>query len=261
MSFYVTLPSDSSPDFFPENTVARFKTYLPEPLTLSGRWEVGLVEIVYPHSWENVTDNMYFVSIKIDKKVGTYEIPHGYYSKIEDLIHVLPHNFLKGQARIYYKPEIRRTVVQILSDKVMVKFSPALSILLGFSPSTSPLSMDSSSVPFRESSEYLPKISYMGDFAADVESVKTIFVYCDIIEAQYVGHVKVPLLRTVKTKAKPGETIEKTYENPHYLPVSKKEIRTIEVDLRTESGEPVPFQHGGSMVKLHFRPARSPFFT
>jgi len=260
MSFYVTLPSDSSPDFFLENTVTRFKTYLPEPLILNGLWEVGLVEIVYPHSWENVIDNLYFISIKSDEKTAHYEIPHGYYSRIEDVIGVLPHNYLRGLARIYYKPEIRRTVVQILGDKVIVKFSPALSLLLGFSPVTSPLSIGSSPLPISEITDFLPKISHIGDFTANVESVKTIFVYCDIIEPQYVEHVKVPLLRTVKTKTKPGETVERTFENPHYLPVSKKEIRTIEVDLRTESGEPVPFQYGKSIVKLHFRPTRSPYF-
>ena len=261
MSFYVTLPSDSSPDFFPENTVTRFKTYLPEPLILNGRWEVGLVEIVYPHSWENVVDNLYFITVKLEDKVVTYEIPRGYYSKIEDVIQVLPHNLLRGQARIYYKPEIRRTVVQIVSDKVMIKFSAALSLLLGFSPLTSPLSTSSSIAENVESGDFLPKRSFLGDFAADIESVKTIYVYCDIIEPQYVGHVKVPLLRTVKTKMKAGEVVEKAYENPHYLPVSRHEIRTIEVDLRTESGGPVPFLYGKSMVKLHFRPSRSLYFA
>ncbi|GFU54458.1 uncharacterized protein TNCV_3024371 [Trichonephila clavipes] len=53
MSFYVTLPSDSSMHFFPENKISHFKTQLPSPVCLNGEWEVGLSEIIYPHSWLN----------------------------------------------------------------------------------------------------------------------------------------------------------------------------------------------------------------
>ncbi|GFS94027.1 uncharacterized protein TNCV_2573581 [Trichonephila clavipes] len=62
MSFYVTLPSDSSMHFFPENKISHFKTQLPSPVCLNGEWEVGLSEIIYPHSWLNVNEtNNYFL--------------------------------------------------------------------------------------------------------------------------------------------------------------------------------------------------------
>ena len=50
MSFYVTLPSDSSSKYFPENKVSHFYTRLPTPIELRGDWEVGLVEFKYPHT-------------------------------------------------------------------------------------------------------------------------------------------------------------------------------------------------------------------
>ncbi|GFW90503.1 uncharacterized protein TNCV_2839501 [Trichonephila clavipes] len=57
MSFYVTLPSDSSNHFFPENKTTHFKTQLPSPVCLNGEWEEKFSEIIYPHSWLNVNEN------------------------------------------------------------------------------------------------------------------------------------------------------------------------------------------------------------
>jgi hypothetical protein len=52
--FYVTLPSDSSANYFPNNTVVRFITKLPERIRLEGEYEMALAEIIYPHTWYNV---------------------------------------------------------------------------------------------------------------------------------------------------------------------------------------------------------------
>src|SRR5271154_2756325 len=47
-SFYVTLPSNSSMLYFPNNTLTRFRTKLHTPIILKGNYEVSLVEITYP---------------------------------------------------------------------------------------------------------------------------------------------------------------------------------------------------------------------
>ena len=52
--FYVTLPSNASMDYYKANTLANFTTRLPNVIDLTGDWEVGLVEIQYPHNWYNV---------------------------------------------------------------------------------------------------------------------------------------------------------------------------------------------------------------
>jgi hypothetical protein len=62
--FYVTLPSDSSVGYYPDNMVARFVTKLPERIRLEGDYEMGLVEIIYPHNWYNVDneDEKYWIA-------------------------------------------------------------------------------------------------------------------------------------------------------------------------------------------------------
>jgi hypothetical protein len=54
--FFVTLPSDSSAKYYPNNTVARFVTKFPETIRLQEQYEMALVEIIYPHNWHNVSD-------------------------------------------------------------------------------------------------------------------------------------------------------------------------------------------------------------
>jgi hypothetical protein len=48
--FYITLPSDSSADYYPDNTIARFVIKLPERIRLEGEYAVDLAEIIYPHT-------------------------------------------------------------------------------------------------------------------------------------------------------------------------------------------------------------------
>jgi len=51
--FYLTLPSDSSSKYYPENTTASFKTKLSDRIDLDGEYEVGMTQLIYPHSWYN----------------------------------------------------------------------------------------------------------------------------------------------------------------------------------------------------------------
>jgi hypothetical protein len=51
MSFYVTLPSNSSFEYYPENTLNNYTTKLHSTLRLEGNNEVGLVEMSYPKNW------------------------------------------------------------------------------------------------------------------------------------------------------------------------------------------------------------------
>ncbi len=49
--FYLTLPSNSSMAYFPNNTVANFRVRLAETIVLPGQWEVALAGLHYPHTW------------------------------------------------------------------------------------------------------------------------------------------------------------------------------------------------------------------
>jgi hypothetical protein len=63
---YITLPSDRSMSFFPNNTIAEFTTKLPETVTLDGDYEVALVELIYPFSFSNIQngDSSLYMEVK-----------------------------------------------------------------------------------------------------------------------------------------------------------------------------------------------------
>ena len=72
-----------------------------------------------------------------------------------------------------------------------------------------------------------------------------------------VGGDEAPLLRIVGVDAKQGEIVRKTYDNPMYIPVRIKKFDTIEIDIKSNTGEHVPFQYSKSEVILHFRKQNS----
>jgi len=86
-----------------------------------------------------------------------------------------------------------------------------------------------------------------------------IYLYSDIITPQLVGDVVVPLLRIIqidKEKYVGGSRTRIEFENPHYVPVEKYEFSTIEMYLFDDKGVLIPFEHGTSCIKLHFRKLR-----
>ena len=85
--FYVTLPSNRSVQYFLDNKTSNFVTKLSRTLQLDGEWEVGLAEIVYPHTWCNIREGKNSVEIYAPDnwylvfKTAEFSIQPGYYEK------------------------------------------------------------------------------------------------------------------------------------------------------------------------------------
>ena len=87
-----------------------------------------------------------------------------------------------------------------------------------------------------------------------------LYVYCDIIRPQYVGDTLVPLLRIIPVEGEDGQRISKSFMRPQYLPVSRKQFESIEVNIKRDTGEPVPFEFWRVFFTLHFRLSRPVYF-
>jgi hypothetical protein len=75
-----------------------------------------------------------------------------------------------------------------------------------------------------------------------------------------VSDVRVPLLRAVVDNDKRTEIAYVTYDNPIYVPLQKKHFDSVEINIMTDEGQPVPFTTGKSVVVLHFRRSSNPYF-
>jgi uncharacterized protein YccT (UPF0319 family) len=83
--------------------------------------------------------------------------------------------------------------------------------------------------------------------------IKSLYVYSDIVDHQYIGDESAPLLRFVAVEEQKDVYIDCVYDSPHYVPVIRNSIETIEIDIRSNYGEKIKFQSGHVLVKLHFR--------
>ena len=83
------------------------------------------------------------------------------------------------------------------------------------------------------------------------------FIYCDIIEKQFVGDTMAPLLRSFfYIGHKHGEPVTKSFDHLQYLDLKLPEFEMIHVYIRNEIGEPVLFESGSLSITLHFRRKR-----
>lgn len=238
MSLYVTLVSDSSKQFFPENKISHFMTQLPSSISLTdGEWEVGLTDLIYPHTWYNMRSeklhNIFGFDLG-DGKLITRKIPVGFYETIPDLIGAMYLKSFEKKIEISYHPITKRVTLKV-EKKCKIVLYEGIAELLGFEPGVYKGVCES---PF---------------IADPASSFPTIYTYCDLVEPQIVGDVQAPLLKIIKVEGRDGEVVNAHYVRPHYVPVSRRHFQAIEFALRLHSGELVPFERGRVIAVLHFR--------
>ena len=238
-SFYITLPSNSSQGDYPENTLAHFKVKLPYTVLLEGEWEVGLVEMHYPHRWYNYHNSYQHSRILYSSNGGEswdeHRIPNGHYGDVRSLLSEIVPREMRRAIEFDYN-SLSDSVSLITHDpSYRVKFMGGIASMLGFPDGKVLMGPVKASMP------------------TDLMMIHGLYVYSDIVEHQIVGDTRAPLLRVVPIKEKQGKDVTANFEVPHYLPVSKKLFDVMEIDIRDATGQRIPFQRGRVVVKLHLR--------
>ena len=166
-------------------------------------------------------------------------VGYGYYETIQDLIKAINKALAKdlGNGNIVLS-------LNALTGKVKVQLKSGyelyvdgkMSIILGFGGKKTKITKTIESA-----------------YEADLRSITTIYVYNDIVQPQIVGDTSAKLLKTIPVEGKYGDVITKTFTNIQYVPIQTKSFEDMEILLRTDTGEPVPFERGKVVVTLHFR--------
>lgn len=259
--FYLTLPSTSSNQYFPENTSTRFSTQLPRNIQLSGEWLVALVEFQFPCTFLTVSEVGDISMIINENEHQSEKLLNGYYETVEDFVTVLNKSeILKSKVAFNYSKTSKRVSVEIKdfshtstranpieviharasANKInKLSLPETVSLQLGFKPGTNLATVR--------------QAPHMSNILLGIPS--QLFIYCDIVEQQFVGDVVAPLLRIVNVETKNytfGSQKMQIFSSPHYMPVLRREFQNLEIDIRTNTGSPAPFQFGTVVVKLHF---------
>jgi hypothetical protein len=249
-SFHLTLPSNSSKNVFPENSLHTFQVQLRKTLpTSQGKWEVGLCEIQFPKSWYNVTNA--WMEIHDSQRSNSYKLhlKDGFYPTINDLLEHIQ-EIITG-AKLHnifvftYLPIQQRVKLEVYQradrSSIQVAFSQNLLNILGFSKNEGEL--------------YNFGHHILRHKPADInEGFSSLYVYSDIVENQLVGDHLVPLLRVVSFENdKKREQTSVSFQHIQYIPVLKRQTDTIEINIRRDNGDIIPFQQGKVVLTLHFR--------
>ena len=224
---------------------------LPQTITLEGAWEVALTEIHYLHSWNNVQGNFlnrFLLRNREEREAcEVITIPPGHYSSIDDLITTINEAVSKKDR---FKDD-----VQFSYDSLNRKVTIGIQNNAGIA-----LENIGHILGFQSTSHVISKTS-TGETEADLEhGFQDLYIYCDIAQAQYVGDVLVPLLRIVPVEGVNGKRVNKSFLRPQYIPVDRKAFETIEVNIRRDTGESVPFESGKVLLTLHFRESKPAYF-
>jgi hypothetical protein len=246
-SFYITLPSNASMDFYSDNTASNYTIRMPRTFYLQGKYEVALAEIQYPHTWNSMKTFLnYFVCYRPNGETDNYKLAWinvGYYKTVHQLCDDITERIEEREGTknlVVFKYRETSRQVYIKTNDYEVAFSAPLAEMLGFTFS------------FNDAVWY--GNAQFGERKANLNSgFYTLYTYCSLCEAQVVGDYYVPLLRTIPIEGEDGDLIMKTYSEPHYVPVNTSKFDTIEINIKDDQGENVAFESGKVLCKLHFR--------
>ena len=82
----------------------------------------------------------------------------------------------------------------------------------------------------------------LSSYVADVNGgFSSMYVYTDIVDVhlQFVGDVKVPLLRIVNTQGNYGGNVNVSLRYMQYIPIKVKSFETIEINIKDDKNENV----------------------
>lgn len=279
-SFYVNLPSNVT-TFHSDNSINRYRTLLPSPLLLDSSWRVGLAEIHYTNSWFNLREYNYINIVSFDdptkQLIKTVILPPGRYSDINYLIQLItikttqrssdPGCIITVMPQLGHNATSRRLTMKFgltqQREYVIYSFTKELEDLLGVTRGWYSREHDMlQHQPYVSDSpnEVQPEVVVEDDVLESRRSYDTsagihsLMVYSDVVDYSLVGDCKAQLLRVVNIPSSSsfGDTVNIVYEKPYYLPLSNREISSIEIDIKDDSAVPVDFQFGRVEVTLHF---------
>ena len=255
IGFYVTLPSNSSKDLFPENNPSEYVNKLSRWIDLNGEWEVGLHSVAYTqwNTFKHLNEPILCTATSGGTTVK-YEIilTKKYYTTVDEYVTDINESVKKLFKKEGFDEKTRYIKLSILNGKVTITSShftiylrKEQAVVLGFMKFDDPKEV-----------KKITRGTTTGSYNANLHRKTNIHLYCDIVQPQIVGDTVVPLIGVIPTTEKTSgmhETVHEV-ESIHYIPIQTKSFQKIKVLLRSSTYEPIPFEYGRARITLHFKP-------
>ena len=275
--FSVYLISTASMDIFSQNTMAIFINRFQEPIILNGDWRVALTEITFPSEIKNVTDTSILVysakdgytpssdtsAIAKPRRGKPFDIAAGMYPNVESLMDAI--QLLVPISFNYQIDSIsKRMTLEFNENEGLAFESSQIPSLLGFDGVSDNVGSSYVHLGYKQGFYFEPN-KHTGNFPIDITAgTHSMLVYTDIINYQYVGDTKAPVLRIIDCgrRLKNGSTTlttvstltKKSFSILEYKKLLKSTIDSIKIELRTDIGSLIPFVGTGKVfLTLNFK--------
>ena len=241
MSFHFVLPSNTSPDVFPNNTACSYSTPIHNLISLGGSWEVALTSATFSTCINTFHNDVIALEERIDKEVRLSHVtlkPRNF-QKMDDAISYI--NKCIGDKPLYLSLDRRNhAILKITRENMTVNFGNTLRDIFGFTKNI-----------YSGIGEYKAK----GEFSL-TRCIDYLYIYSNISDYVRIGNIKAPLLGVVSFES--GKECDKLKENrfnnPTYVSVIQNNISQIDIGIFDGGGELIPFSDGATTVlRLHFR--------
>ena len=185
-AFYITLPSNVPSSDHHKNVTSEYTTYLPKALEFDrDSWECALVEISYPHSWDNMHPPFdtikfqYYDHKKNTKIIAIKELPNSCYSSITEVIatinRIKPSGF---RGNLDFEKKGREMVKIVLFQNEGIKLHKTLAKILGFAEHD----WEYKPPEMKEVSDLPDRIRIKAQFHGDIRALHyNLYVYSNIV--------------------------------------------------------------------------------
>lgn len=259
---------------FKENKLSSFTVNLPQPLELEEEHDVGLAEIHYPRSWNNIRagSNTLEISYSYPRsgktRYMTKEVPPGNYKSIPDLIDVIKSIYgstldKKSTDKVrligldlVYNPSTRRVTISADNMRLRIKRDSGKQHTPKVQDAAIKLNDDVARLlGFANGTTIVKGKSLVSEFAATPSGgLHQMYLYTDCIHPQPHPDGHVNILRTIAMDSQSDrQYISKQFQTIYYYPLRMRTVTTIKFDIYDDTGKHIGFDTGKVLIVLHFR--------
>ena len=135
--FYISLPSNSSLTNFPDNHAGHFFTSLPKSINIDGEFEIGLSEIIFSNSINNINEKEIgfqlgqarFTSAYTYLEPGFYKTPTHFVDSLNRLLRKL-REFKNAGVRFVFSQTSKKVTLTILKFRLKIHKTKGLADII-----------------------------------------------------------------------------------------------------------------------------------
>lgn len=231
---YVTIHSQDSMDYFPDNIASDFVVRLPYKLELNGRWNVGVNQIWLTKHWFNISNAWIQISVN-GSEFEEYYLTSGCYDDNLTLLrelNLLIERVSKDAAHFTLNHLNDRVTIDV-ADGVMIKLSRNICTLIGWDFDT------------------VISSSWTSEKSMDINAdYRMIMVCADFISEQLFGDKVAKVVKILDCSSQYyGEMVHDNVLTDNAM-ICKDMIDTMHIQLKDRSGRVLKCIAGSCAIQL-----------